>query len=560
MVNFSSLKTKAEMTLAKLTEGKYYELGDLSSRLQEAAEIYPHDTVIKAVARVIEQLHKKGQSKLISQGDIEKVYNELIGLNVTGTKFREVLGDLLISEKPASAEPNLNYTRGMRDDPEAGVIEYDIDSNVKKGFDKLFNPIADKYDPKCADLAKEKVGLELRSLGFDNVKIRLAGGDSKFLIFATDFDTNRGSVRVFIPAEASGTQLPSVFIAGNRFDELTSNSVNEYLVNASYRNNRLPNVSDILNTLNALTAGAKVAVPDGDFSKLADSLPNSNGSEGLSGPGVFASLPDNNKNVRDVEIPLTPTPEPLKALASEIEENVIEASVGYPQAVVRMTKRMLVAELSSMGFKNSQVRVSHSTNDGFICDAVLNTTHGKVSIEVPIEIKENSPLLPSVFAKNDFVDNFDATSLHAFATKNENVEVFIEADNNLNGMNLLQLKDIITKSAMKGDFNTCDEAILVIGKKFDEDTHRNVVTDYYKMLINFENNKNIMRESYHNDDDQFIKTPNSIYPIHKKLGRPANELIKDEDGVYHLKSTYRSRQNQKAAGAFFSNAKALIGD
>jgi hypothetical protein len=559
MVNFSSLKTKAEMTLAKLTEGKYYELDDLNNRLQKTAEIYPHDTVIKAVARVIEQLYKKGQSKLISQGDIEKIYNELIGLNVTGTKFREVLGDLLISEKPTSVEPNLNYTRGMRDNPEEGIIEYDIDSNVKEGFDKLFNPIADKYDPKCAISAKEKVGLELKSLGFDNVKIRLAGGDSKFLIFATDFDTNRGSVRIFIPAEASGTQLPSVFVAGNKFDELTSNSVNEYLVNASYRNNRLPNVSDILNTLNTITTGVKIAVPDGDFSKLVDSLPNSNGSEGLSGPEVFASMPDNSKNVKDVEIPLIPTPEPLKALASEIEKNVIEASVGYPQAVVRMTKRMLIAELSSMGFKNSQVRVSHPTNDGFICEAVLNTTNGKVSIEVPIEIKENSPLLPSVFAKNDFVDHFNATSLHAFATKNKNVEVFIETDSNLNGMNLLQLKDIITKSAMKGDFNTCDEAILVIEKKFDENTHKNVIADYYKMLINFENNRDIMRESY-NNDDQFIKTPNSIYPIHKKLGRPANELVKDENGVYHLKSTYRSRQNQKAAGAFFSNAKALIGE
>ncbi len=559
MVNFSSLKTQAEMALTKLTEGKYYELGDLSKRLQKVAEIHPHDTVINAVARVIEQLHKKDQSKLISQGDVEKLYNELIGLNVTGTKFREVLGDLLVSEKPASSEPNLNYVRGMRDDPDMRAIEYEADQEVKEGFNKLFNSISDKYDPQCATSAKDKVNLELKSLGFDNTRIQLAGGNSQFLIFATDFDTNRGSVRVFIPADSSGTQLPSVFVAGNKFDELSAASINAYLSDASYRNNRLPAVSDILITLGNLTIGAKTAVPDGDFSKLADRLPNNNGSEGLSGPGVFASLPDESKNVKEIDIPLTPTPEPLQMLTSEIEESVIEASVGFPQAVVRLTKRMLVAELSSMGFKNSQVRVSHATNDGFICEAALNTPRGKVSIEVPIEIKENSPLLPSVFAKDDYVANFDAASLQAFAAKNEDSETIVKIDNNLHGMNLPQLKDNIVKSAMQGDFNSCNESLSIIEKKFDEDTYRNVVVDYNKMLINFENNRKNVKMA-NDDSDQFFKTPNSIYPIHKKLGRPVHELIRDEQGIYHLKSTYRSRQNQTSEGAFFSNAKALIGD
>lgn len=559
MVNFSSLKTQAEMALAKLTEGKYYDLGDLNQRLQKAAADYPHDTVINAVARVVEQLHMKDPSKLISQGDVEKVYNELIGLNVTGTKFREVLGDLLVSDKPESAKPNPGYTSAMRDDPEMGTVEYGSDPEIKEGFDKMFDPIADRYDPQCAVAAKEKVGMELVSLGFDNPRVRLAGGDSKFLVFAADLDTNRGAVRIFVPADSSGTQLPSVFVAGSKFDELSKTALDAYLDDAAYRNNRLPAVSDILKTLNALTAGAKTAVPDGDFSKLASRLPEANGSEGLSGPGVFASLPDENKNVKEVEIPLTPTPEPLKALASEIEENVMEAAVGYPQAVVRLTKRMLVAELGSMGFKNSQVRVSHATGDGFICEATLNTPRGQVTVEVPIEMKENAPLLPSVFAKDDYVANFDAASLHAFASKDTGTEALVRVDDNLHGMNLPQLKDAIVRSAMRGDFDTCNDAIAVIEKKFDEDTYRNVVADYHKMLINLENSEDVIKAAY-DDSDQFIRTPNSIYPIHKKLGRPAHELVRDENGVYHLKSTYRSRKNQKEEGAFFSNAKALIGD
>jgi hypothetical protein len=93
----------------------------------------------------------------------------------------------------------------------------------------------------------------------------------------------------------------------------------------------------------------------------------------------------------------------------------METAVGFPQAAVRLTKRMLVAELNSMGFKGSQIRVVAPTSDGFICEAILNTAKGKTTIEVPIEMRGNAPLLPSVFAKGDFVAEFTAPSLHAFA-------------------------------------------------------------------------------------------------------------------------------------------------
>ena len=124
MSNISSLKMQAEMLLSKMTGGKRYVLGDINARLQEAANNYPQDTVIKAVASVIEQLHNKDPNRLVSQGDVEKLYNELVGLNVTGTKFREVLGDLLLSERKASVSENPEYISRMRDG-EAESFEYD---------------------------------------------------------------------------------------------------------------------------------------------------------------------------------------------------------------------------------------------------------------------------------------------------------------------------------------------------------------------------------------------------------------------------------------------------
>lgn len=559
MANFSSLKIQAELALSKLTEGKRYILGDVNDRLQKVATTYPQDTVIKAMASVIENMCHKGADKIISQGEIGKIYQDLVGLNASGTKFREVLGDLLISDN-TTPETNKNHIQTIRD-TDAEPMKYDINTETQKTLDKMFGLEADRYDPHNAAAGKRKVELELMSMGYNTARVRIAGGNSNFLVFAADLDTNRGAVRVYIPANASGEQLPSVFVAGDKFEELTPSALKEHLNEAAQRSNYLPKVSAILNSLNILTGNVSTTVSNDNFEKSATNLPSANGSNGLSSPGLFGSLPDPNKNMKEIHIPNTPMPAPLKALASDIEERIMESAVGFPQATVRLTKRMLVAELNSMGFKGSQIRVSAPTSDGFICEAILNTPNGKTTIEVPIEMRGNAPLLPSVFAKGDFVSEFNTQNLRAFVMNESGAKdsPVLRQYANLDNMGFTELKNMIVKSAIDGDLQTCDEVLAVIGEKFDENTYRNVIADYHKMLLNIKTASETIKMAYE-DKEQFYMTPNSMYPVHKKLGKPVNELIRDEFGTYHLKSTYMSRQNQKECSVLFNTAKILVGD
>jgi hypothetical protein len=524
------------------------------------AEDHPQDIVIRSVASVIEQVCSKDPHALVSQGDVEKIYNELVGLNASGTRFREVLGDLLISEAPNQTDvTNTQYISGMRDDPTDGVMEYDVDQKVKSGFDKLFESASDKYDPQLATNAKQRVGHELQTLGFNNPRLRLAGGNSRFLVFAADLDTNRGSVRVYIPTESTGTKFPSVFVSGNKFADLTATDLNIHLEEAAFRKDHLPNVSAILHSLDIAVKAHRQDVSDEDFAKLSSTLPQENGSEGISGPGLFANLPDQKDNIKDIEIPLTPVPKELKVVASDLEEGVMEAAVGYPQATVRLAKRMIIAELGAMGFKGSQIRVASATHDGFICEAILNTPQGKFSIEVPIEMNGNAPLLPAVFAKGDYVAKFDAPSINAIAMRDAGtIDVAVRRDSALYGMSLHELRDVMVKSASRNDFDTCDEVLEVISGRFDEDTYRTTVADYHAMLAGLKKSKENLKCSF-DDGDQFVRSPNSIYPIHKQFGLPAHELVRDENGTYHRKSTYNANQDA-AEGGFFSTAKALVGD
>jgi hypothetical protein len=558
MTNFDALKSQAELLLAKLEQGKHYVIGDLNSRLQKAAEDNPQDIVIRSVASVIEQAYHKNPEVLVSQGDMEKIYNELVGLNASGTRFREILGDLLLSETQTRDVTNVTHVNGLRDDPEAGSVNYGVDKEVKSGLDQLFQAQFDKYDPQLAGDAKQKVGLELESMGFRNSRIRLAGGNSRFLIFAADLDTNRGAIRVYIPTESTGTKFPSVFVAGNRFENFTATDLRTHLEEAAFRNDRLPKVSAILHSLDLAVKADQQNVSDEDFNKVASALPQENGSEGVSSPGLFANLPDQKDNIRDVEIPATPVPKELKVVASDLEESVMEAAVGYPQATVRLAKRMIIVELGSMGFQGSQVRVASATHDGFICEATLNTPRGKFNVEIPIEMNGNAPLLPTVFAKGDYVAKFNAANLHALAMQEAGTAaVSVNRDSAMYGMTLHELKDEIVHSASKQDLAACDEVMEIISQRFDEDTYRAVVADYHAMLTGIKQSKENLKQSF-DDSDQFVRTPNSLYPVHKKLGLPAHELVRDESGMYHKKSTYQAQK--EAEGGFFSTAKALVGD
>jgi hypothetical protein len=555
MDNISALKRQVEILLERL-QGKRFILEDLNKRLQRAAEEHPYDTVIQATARVVEQMSNKNPGVIISQAEFEKIYNELIGLNVSGTRFREVLGDLLQSEKPASVEPNEKYIHSVRDTED--IMEYPKNESLK-GFEQLFNPNEDKYDPKLAANAKEKVFHGLQSLGFNTQKIRLAGGNSRFLVFTADLDTNRGAVRVFIPTESSGKKFPSIFIGGSKFETLTREGINKYLEEASWRNNeRLPTISAILDSLDMFTGTLKETTNE-EFNKLSSNLPEE-GNINMSAPAAFASILDESKIVKDIEVPQVETPEPLKVIATEVEESVLEASTGQPQATVRLAKRMILTELTSMGFKGSQVRVSCPTNDGFICEAILNTPKGKVSIEIPIEINNHLPLIPSVFAKDDYVAEFNAASLQAFAiNENGSSNGFVQRESQLYGMDISELKDVIIRAAIKKDFDTCNEAMEVISENVSEEAYRGIVADYFKMISDLGSAKDNLKQA-HEDADQFVRTPNSIYPIHKQLGLPAHELVRNSNGEYHRKSTYHAYKEVGGEGAFFSKAKILVGD
>jgi hypothetical protein len=554
MSHFNELKRRAETLLAQLERGKEYTVGHVSQRVGQAAANHPQDTVIRAVAGVLESMSRQNPGRLISQAEMDQIYNQLVGLDASGTRFREVLGDLLLSEKPASAAPDPRYAEARRDPLQEALSE--TEPALAKELGAMFGFVDSHYDPKLATEAREKVGMELHSMGVRGARVRIAGGNPRHLVFAADIDTNRGAIRVYIPVEASGGKLPSVFVAGDRFAELTPANLKTHLEQTAIRGDRLPEVSAVLKSLDIITMQAKPTMPADKVAKIAAMLPENDGSAGLSAPGLFATLPEG-KGVGEVEIPRTEPPEALRPLAAEIEESVLEAAVGYPQVAVRLAKRMLLAELAAMGFKGTQVRVAAPTSDGFICEAALNTPRGKIAIDVPIEMRDNQPLMPAVFAQGDKVEDFNEANLKAMlAREPETVNIAVRRDSQLLGMNYHDLKDTLIRSAADGNLAVCDEVMEAIAEKYGPEIYRNTLLDYQKILLDLGSAKHQAESRC----GRILRSSTSIFPLCGHFMVPLHKVVQDGDGACHLASTYHARKNQSEEGAFFSNAKVLLGD
>ena len=148
----NSLKMAAEIALVKL-QGKRYFAGDLSNRLQKTADEYRQDTVLQAMSRVVENIAVKNPEQIISQAEIEKIYNELVGLNASGTRCKEVLSDIFIAAEEKKVDNQEGYINGLRDNPDAGVLEF-VSSEQPEEYKVLFGEEMDTYNPHLASNAK----------------------------------------------------------------------------------------------------------------------------------------------------------------------------------------------------------------------------------------------------------------------------------------------------------------------------------------------------------------------------------------------------------------------
>jgi hypothetical protein len=544
-------------------------LSDVCRITRQAYEQYREDPVIRQVAFTIERMTERSQpGATITQAEISNIYNEFARLS-SENKFRKVLGHLLINDAPESKNENPEYISMTRVDASDSSIDTSsqTDKMLTAALASMFGGSIDDLKAFDADIAKkgtEYVGAELESLGFDNVNVKVMGGNQNTLVYAADIDTVKGLVTVAIPINITNGKLvlPSTFVADSHLEELTNANLQNFVTAKSENSNfAVPNINDILTAV-GIIAGYDKKVDEDSFSKTKEALKDS-GHFDMSVPSLYVDRqysdpkPDINTQQK-VEMP-----KELAHLAHDFEDDLLEAVSAYGKDSVEAGRLIVARELVAAGFKNAQVKYGGDTSNSVLYYASINTPKGPIEIEVPVDMQATAsgkyaPMIPAYFAYDGVIEDFTAPKLQRFAV---NLPAPSSGNVRLTSvyeyMRLPELKGEILKAASANDYVECETILNLIEDKFSEEDYKNAVADYQYVLMA---KTHMLSQEQYKCSKMIPAGKGSIYARCGHYGVPMHEVVAGPNGECILKKAIeREKLNpQENGGASISSYKVFM--
>lgn len=567
-LNIGDLARIAQDALDAETKGQEFMLEDVHNVVRAAYEQYPEDPVIRQVAFTIETMVQKAPpGTTISQADISDIHNHFVRLS-GNSKFREVLGHMLLVNQPKFSSNNVDYTRLNRvDADDSGIREADmVDQNAVAALTAAFGGSIDAikaFDSNIAKKGTEFVVAELKSLGVQTPDVEIMGGDQHNIVYASHFNTRKGRVTVAIPTEVKDNRIlfPSTFVADNKLQPLNAKNLHYFIDKKAESNDfSVPNVKDIMVAVGILSGNIKQASDNSIKNDLDGLFSEAENDIELNVPSLYVDRkyeegrPDIN-TTQDVSMPSE-----LAHLARDFEDDVLEAASAFGLDAIRHGKEIIDRELASAGFKNTRVKFGSESGDSVVYLAAIRTPKGYAEIEVPVEMQvlasgKYVPLSPSYFAYDGLIEDFTSSKLQRFAINmpapSSTNTIYLSA---YSYMTLPELKDEILKAASENDYVSCEAALSEIQDKFAEEDFKNAVADYHYLLMH----KTQMEKDEQKQCSKMIPAgKGSIYARCGHYGVPMHKVYVDESGRCTLKtSATRDQLNPTDdSGAWISTSK-----
>jgi len=494
--------------LGKIAEGflkgKDYFVGTVTDRLRVVAEQNPYDQALRTMHSVFEKrFSKEGALAIVSQHEIQELYDEVGGLG-SAELFRSELGDLLLNNhNPNVAHHNDDYIATLRGRGRGDDLQ-EVDQEIIQEFESLFSEPTDKiYHGAAINSGKRGVQLELISMGFENPAVEIAARNDDFVVYAAEVDTRFGRTPLLVPAEVKlgSVLLPSVFVSGNEFVDFTQQNVLAHAeLTRSIKQSATPN--GVLTTLAKLKGSTQVVkTASNDQNHLDEQIETTYFFEA---PGLYSELVDEGPaHGEGLDFLQIDVPEPLRGLTEDfISETLVESGLSFDREAVLKAKNVLANELRGMGFNPDKIKIASEFPEGIVLSTAIVGKGGKKTIEVPIEIKNGGVLMPNTFTSGVNVKAFNEKNIKSLADTKEEGE-FNAIFSDKHHMNFDELYNRSLKNAAYGNFLEVEECLAVIENKFGESFHKTAFDDLMELVrIGF----NSVEEKPLDAIDEYIKT------------------------------------------------------
>jgi len=442
-----------------LNDNKKFTAGQLAPRFQSAATRMRQDLTINQVAFVIEKMAEKDPSREITAATLKELANKFY---VSSTKFASEFSDLLeTNEKVQSKQTDrIASEGGPRDLHWDGAHQkeeiklYQEDSDISQIVDSTINATPDEMSTirNAAMMVEE----ELRSTGrVSKVSSVLKYKTAEMLLFRTKIATDSHETEVFVPVEIKNDVL--------LFPQVISTTEKVYTLDSEGLDNLTADISYSTNLKKANHVSSLRSAADYELTLRSDSM------------GKY-----------DAELDENDVPEAKMASLGieEVEQTLRNAVLAkeskYSRATHEDGRRIVAVELSDMGFKNPQVTFNGDYQAGLEYAATVNTEFGKFKINVPVEVRGSTLLLPYQFKSDNQVQELKKELIVQAARGSKLTTADVHPL--LNTMSYPDLKRQLKTAAHTKNHKLANDIIALVDEKFG-DHYRNTATDDYQTWL-----------------------------------------------------------------------------
>jgi hypothetical protein len=247
---------------------------------------------------------------------------------------------------------------------------------------------------------------------------------------------------------------------------------------------------------------------------------------------------------------------------TNLENELVSAAASFSRDQVRMATNVVALEFSSLGILNPQVRVASSSDKSLTFFADIPSAKGKVEASVVIDMPNGRPIIPTKFAVDGSSYPLDKTGLQSVLGRASLVDSINKVSREIEEMDRLsysQLIDQIDSGVANGNYKQAEDAVLVIGQKFEGGQHLAALDRFSKLLKHSSGSTErdaLIKAAFDNGD--LIKVPTSVQLYCPKLGLPVSKVAFDAKGRPVPMSRSKQGGNLSDTGAMISSSKISL--
>tara|TARA_B100000131_G_scaffold251812_1_gene245490 strand:- start:124 stop:1698 length:1575 start_codon:yes stop_codon:yes gene_type:complete len=523
MKDINELVKSANKALRLIENGSTYTSHYVMDRFEKAAEKNPQDQLIGNMRDVIRKTFSN--SEFVTQAQISKIYDEMYGISGGVTAFRRDLGDLIPDGHGIVTHNKKSYAKN-RDDFKTGVSSRNEDLNeLENALSSVFSLNSGSkpgyYSENIYRRAENLTRAQLKSVGFEPQSVRAIENNNHFILCVASYNTPEFvSVDVKIPVQIvnNSASMPTKMICEGELVDITKEAM--YL-----------------------------GIKEGAWSKTQ------------AGINKFAGQ----RGQEPVRVPRAVTPSGLEEFAN-LENELVAASSKFTRDEILLANKLVSSELYSMGVPNPQVKVSSSNNREISFSASIPTEIGRVKINIPVEIHNGRPTIPSKFSYSNSSGvstyEFNETGVGGFLrsiVSSQKIDTVSRDYGDLNNASYHNLMDSIIDGVSRKDYKSSEDALMVIQSRFSSEKYISALNKFSELLrASSEDSERdqLVRDALERGD--LIRVSTSVEPYSPKLGLPLRKIDFDSKGRPIPMRRAGKASNLRESGAHISTSKIFL--